>query len=360
MAHNPPVGPVTLGDPVLIDGCRAESEILVLASWPGDEVGTWRVADGVGAGIGFDIPVGTLRPEQWLWADLLLDGTDLAVFEFTFHQGSDAVFRLMFGALAQCQARIRFPLSVAAFGQWRLERDAAWLKPICWGQAVDPRLVDRVELRMMRHSGEPVRWCMTPIRIGEAAPPALDHPLLPRGPLLDELGQSTLHDWPTRSRDVEEVRARLLQQRAEADDAAWPDGFSRWGGWEAGGRLAEGTGFFGTHHDGRRWWLVDPDGYPFWSSGVDCLAPVIDLPVSGLADALTVPAVEPAPSGDCLVSNLVRGFGAESWRAEWAATVVGMLKRYGYNSIGNWPDLDTARGSGATSGRWLWSAGARR
>lgn len=346
MMHNSPADPAALGDPVLIDGCRAEPDTLVLAAWPGDDIGTWRVADEVGAGIGFDIPVGTLRPEQTLWADLLLDGTDLAVFEFTFHQGDGAVFRLMFGALAQCQARIRFPLSVTDFGQWRLERDAAWLKPICWGQAVDPRLVERIELRMMRHNGEPVRWCMTPIRVGEASPPALDHPLLPRGPLLDELGQSTLHDWPTRSSGVEEVRERLRAQREEADDAAWPDGFSRWGGWEAGGRIAEGTGFFGTHHDGRRWWLVDPDGYPFWSSGVDCLGPVVDMPVAGLTDALTAPAVDPARPGDYLVSNLVRGFGAENWKAEWAATVVGMLKRYGYNSIGNWSDLDTARGSG--------------
>jgi hypothetical protein len=73
---------------------------------------------------------------------------------------------------------------------------------------------------------------------------------------------------------------------------------------------------------------------------------MIDAPVEGLADALTVPAAPPAPPGDYLVSNLVRAFGAERWKEEWATTVVGMLKEYGYNSIGNWSDLATARESG--------------
>ena len=39
-------------------------------------------------------------------------------------------------------------------------------------------------------------------------------------PLLDELGQSRLHQWPTRTRDERELVGRLKQQEARAREAA--------------------------------------------------------------------------------------------------------------------------------------------
>jgi len=50
----------------------------------------------------------------------------------------------------------------------------------------------------------------------------------------------------------------------------------------------EATGFFKAHHDGKRWWLVAPDGYAFWSSGLDCVRPDTDANIEGLEDALRV------------------------------------------------------------------------
>ena len=41
----------------------------------------------------------------------------------------------------------------------------------------------------------------------------------------------------------------------------------RFGGWK--GKSFEATGFFHTHHDGSRWWLVTPDGHPFLSFGLN-------------------------------------------------------------------------------------------
>lgn len=41
----------------------------------------------------------------------------------------------------------------------------------------------------------------------------------------------------------------------------------RFGGWKA--KSFEATGFFRTHHDGSRWWLVTPDGHAFISFGLN-------------------------------------------------------------------------------------------
>jgi hypothetical protein len=41
----------------------------------------------------------------------------------------------------------------------------------------------------------------------------------------------------------------------------------RFGGWN--GRQFEATGFFRTEHDGRRWWLVTPEGNAFLSLGIN-------------------------------------------------------------------------------------------
>lgn len=47
--------------------------------------------------------------------------------------------------------------------------------------------------------------------------------------------------------------------------------FDRFGGWTA--RRFGATGFFRTEHDGRRWWLVTPEGHAFLSFGINHLYP---------------------------------------------------------------------------------------
>ncbi|NNN21454.1 MAG: hypothetical protein HKL80_05560 [Acidimicrobiales bacterium] len=37
------------------------------------------------------------------------------------------------------------------------------------------------------------------------------------------------------------------------------------------------TGFFHTAFDGKRWWIVTPDGHPFYISGVDHVDPAPDV-----------------------------------------------------------------------------------
>ena len=76
----------------------------------------------------------------------------------------------------------------------------------------------------------------------------------------------------------------LKSQIEEAACSRFPESYSRWGGWKE--LKFEATGFFRAHHDGKRWWLVDPDSYAFWSGGLDCVRPDTDANIEGLEDAL--------------------------------------------------------------------------
>jgi len=131
----------------------------------------------------------------------------------------------------QCVARLRVPLEAVNQNRLHYEREGAWLKPMCMGQRVDLSKVDRMTITLLRQGERSVRFCSTSLVATVDEPSRLKDPYLPCGPLLDAMGQSTLHDWPAKSRDLEEMTARLHAQLAAAPTGQWPQGCPRWGGW---------------------------------------------------------------------------------------------------------------------------------
>jgi hypothetical protein len=320
------------------------------------EAGTWYLAADEAAGLECRVAPGTLEQAHWLTADLLADGNETPVFVLELQEADGgAVFRLSFGVLNQCSARMAAPLSATGMGRWGLSRQGAWLKPRCGGRRVDPARVDRLRLLVSRKGDADVRWCMTPLRAVRHQPPPLREPLLPAGPLVDALGQSTIRRWPTRTRSAKQLTARLRAQRAAADAHRWPDGFSRWGGWTA--KRFRASGFFRTHHDGRRWWLVDPEGFAFWSSGLDCVRCRTPMAFDGLEAALSwMPEADGefadmyrTAAGrrtiDYLAGNFLRAFGPDRYRRDWGAVALGFCRQFGFNTIGNWSDIALAAGA---------------
>lgn len=89
------------------------------------------------------------------------------------------------------------------------------------------------------------------------------------------------------------------------------DALSRWGGL-ASRRLGAGTGFFRVQRDADRWWLVDPDGHPFFHLAVNSVSPATRF---GSAAAFR------------------EKFGTEE---RWAAETAKMLKELGFNGTGSW------------------------
>lgn len=318
----------------------------------------WYIAETEGDGLAWSFAGGALEGMRYLTADLLLDGNHLIVFLLTLQEGAAGrKFHFTFYGLNQCSLRLRMPLDLVDQHRWQIEREGAFVKPLAGGDRVDLAKVDRMTFTVLRKAPGTVRWAMTPLAPAAAEVPKLASLVLPKGKLADELGQSTLHDWPAKTRSAAELKERLRTQLERAPRQAWPESFSRWGGSKAM-KLAEGSGFFRTHHDGRRWWLVDPDGYAFWSAGLDCVRVDTDARIDGIESALTwLPdassefrdAVEPprrrrgnARLVNYLAANCIRAFGREGWRDKWAAVALAELKRLRFNTVGNWSDWEVA------------------
>lgn len=313
------------------------------------EGANWYAGREAGDGLAYAFPAGALATARFLSADMLLDGNHLTVFALDLQEGENGpAFHFHFGLLNQCGARLRIPLELVNQNRWSIPREGAWLKQICAGDRVTLENVDRMTLTVFRKSENPVRVCVTPFTASVEEPERIQSLTLPQGPLLDELGQSTLHEWSAKTRSAEEMIERLEAQQERAPSQQWPAQFSPWGGWT--GDRWEATGYFRSHNDGRRWWLVDPDGFPFWSAGMDCVTPTIESAYGGLESALTwlpdpddpsrgaVRRGTDQPTVDYLISNFVRAFGLDAWRERWETHALAQLRQFGFNTVGNWSD----------------------
>ena len=330
---------MTIKPQKLIGGLRKDSSPIPLLD------GEWFTADAVDAGFESTFEPGALAGANWLAADFLADGMHVIKFHLELIEGEDGPkFGLSFGLLPQCQARMRFPLSATDQNRWMLMREGAYLKPLCFGDRVDLKKVDRLRLYIRAKSPEPAHWCMSPISAEAEEPELLTGPFLPRGFLIDRLGQSTLRDWPGKSTGEKEVTARLERQLEKAPDKRFPKGFSSWGGWTE--RKFESTGFFHTHHDGDRWWLVDPDGHPFWSAGIDCVRVDTMANCKELRPALAWKKPVRNNCANYLHANLERAFGKSKWHNAWATITLAHLRTWGFNTVANWSEWDIAQKAG--------------
>lgn len=314
----------------------------------------WYRFAGVEAGLSWEVPPGFFAGMSHLTAEVLLDGDRLGVFAIVLQEGEGGrAFRFTLGFLNQCQARIRMPLSATDLDRRAFGREGAVLGMGAHGDRIDLARVDRVRFVVARDGGLPQRIALGGFRLTAAAPEPLARPLLPRGPLLDELGQSRLRSWPGRTADEAELVARLRSQRAAPAPAEQAER-SPWGGWTE--RRFAATGRFRVERDGARWWLADPDGCAFWSAGLDCVRPSVEAVLDGLPGAFAWlpdadgPLREALGTDHCgqrqcnfLAANLLRAFGA-GWREAWRDLIAGELRRLGFNTVANWSAWEEFRG----------------
>lgn len=185
-------------------------------------------------------------------------------------------------------------------------------------------------------------------------------PGFPLEGIVDRFGQFAPGTWPGKLTSEEEFAARRAVEEEFLAGAGRFGGRSVYGGYAAGPRL-EATGYFRAEKYEGRWWLVDPDGWLFFSTGFNSMALAQTtfttgreamfqwLPEEG--DALarhygTATAVQgPIGSGTTYnfqAANLERKYGA-GYVEEWRATALARLPAWGFNTIGNWSDTGLHR-----------------
>lgn len=159
--------------------------------------------------------------------------------------------------------------------------------------------------------------------------------------VVDEWGQWIGERGAARS--PEQIRAAWDAEPTAFD--GFPGQTDDTGAFTRRGKAAEGTGFFRVAKIDSRWLLLDPDGYPFFSTGCNCVWPGSSGPAGGGREPLFADLTDAATRradgslwADFYERNLRHRYAAygDDWPAGWAEQGKARLRRWGFNTIGNW------------------------
>ncbi|MCL2710297.1 MAG: carboxypeptidase-like regulatory domain-containing protein [Planctomycetaceae bacterium] len=174
-------------------------------------------------------------------------------------------------------------------------------------------------------------------------------------PMIDKYGQYIHADWLGKIKSDDDLKKNWeAEEKALAAAPTMPDR-SQYGGWTKGPQL-EATGhFYATKRNGV-WWLVDPEGYLFWSHGADCVRTTnAETPTSDREHLFAeLPFADfkgrgswavhgyyvgktPYDTYNFTMSNLRLKYG-EDWRRIANEIAHKRLHAWGMNTIANWSE----------------------
>jgi len=174
-------------------------------------------------------------------------------------------------------------------------------------------------------------------------------------PFIDKYGQFIHKNWPGKTISDSDLLAEKQHELEEMENNPGPVNRSRYGGWLTGEKQPA-TGQFYVRKLNGKWWMVDPDGYLFWSNGVVRVTPssavtIIDNRENYFSDL----PEEKAAFGefyhtrdeflyqyykhrgikrtyDFSAANLKRKYGA-NWREAYTTMVHKRMQNWGMNTI---------------------------
>lgn len=163
--------------------------------------------------------------------------------------------------------------------------------------------------------------------------------------IVDEFGQYSKTDWRGKVHSLDELHTLGKQELEQARNAAWPTDWDRFGGVPSAGK-ERATGYFHVATINGRWWLIDPLGNVFFSTGVDALrwtnsATSTSLKNRWLFRSLPDPAGEAAPfyvrdgaseTFDFYHYNVIRKYSGESHDI-WSNLALARLRLWRFNTI---------------------------
>lgn len=264
------------------------------------------------------------------------------------------IFSIRFGILPQIRTSICIDLHWMDAHILFPEHEKGQLKIVCHGRRVDRAEIKKILFQTLP-SYHDIRLFLSPISLSDSP---LKETTIANVKLIDEFGQYKKKEWKGKIKSIEQLKHKLSAQMQEVFDYPFDD-WTLYGGWKKK-KLTDGTGFFSKYKENGRWWLVDPDGYAFFSVGVDCVGTGIDCRIDGIESWIDALPKETDPVYRLMYrtakpndtkeypnrtpkffsfeqANLYRTFG-EDWYQTWSIMIPGQLRRYGMNTLGNWSD----------------------
>ena len=86
-------------------------------------------------------------------------------------------------------------------------------------------------------------------------------------PFIDKYGQFKYAEWPGKVHSDKDLQKAREAEEKDLAAHPGPTDRSKYGGWLNGPKY-EGTGHFRVEKIDGKWWMIDPEGYLFWSHGV--------------------------------------------------------------------------------------------
>ena len=178
-------------------------------------------------------------------------------------------------------------------------------------------------------------------------------------PFIDEFGQFKHADWPGKVKNSEMLHREKLREAEELLAKPRPPDWNGYGGWKSGPRR-NATGHFRVEKVAGKWWLIDPDGYLFWSHGIDVVKPLGDTVVTEREHYFESLPPKSGTSGnfftdigknkvsrgyfkgrtrligfDFVKANLYKKYGPD-WSTQIGDVVHRRLSHWGINTMGLW------------------------
>lgn len=163
-------------------------------------------------------------------------------------------------------------------------------------------------------------------------------------PLIDQFGQYTHAEWPGKAHSEADLKAAWAAEAATlATTGTLPDR-DPYGGFAS--TQAKATGFFRVQEIGGIWWLIDPDGHYFFSTGVNGTRPIVTTHVSGREDYFTtLPAIPPAALASATASGLMPSSASTSATTgrQVSFYTANLQLRFGQDFMAPWATLTSQR-----------------
>ena len=188
---------------------------------------------------------------------------------------------------------------------------------------------------------------------------------------VNQFGQSAKVDFPGKVHSEKELQTNRKQEKQNFSGKLFADR-SKFGGWALGEKL-QGTGYFRTAKIDNKWSLVDPEGYPYFATGLDIIRlgdaatmtgydydtfndkssrhvelksrtsmfewlPALDEPLAKHYSYMSFThsgALERGESFNFQRANLERKYG-EGYEQKWLDVTVDRMMDWGFTSLGNW------------------------
>lgn len=162
-------------------------------------------------------------------------------------------------------------------------------------------------------------------------------------PFINKYGQYKHSKWDGKITNDDQFAEAIRKETKELSVHKGSLEWNRFGGFVNGPRF-KATGHFRTKKINGRWWIIDPEGCLFWSTGVNGAGKLtVSTPLVGREHFFEGIPEQNAENANLFVkfsykhglANLYRKYG-DNCKEEYVATSLKRMKSWGLNTLGGW------------------------